>query len=186
LQLAIQTNCDCYITIVDVDAEGNINLLFPNDAQGPKFYPKGKVRSGEAVLIPDSLIENNTAGFHFDYVTPVGINTIRVFATTDLETAEMIRRSAHPAQTPEPKLEMEEHGSHTIAVATGRLEELKSGLRTRAVKAMETISQENPSSGQNEGVPAGSFRQEDSSVGTVSFQGSDWTATSVTVIVDPS
>lgn len=186
VQLAIQTNCDCYITIVDVDAEGDINLLFPNDAQGSQFYPKGRVRSGETVLIPDSMNENNTAGFHFDYVTPVGINPIRVFATTDLDTAEMIRRSAHPAQTPEPKLEVEGNGSHTIAVATARLEELKSGLRTRVVKAAKTTSQENPSSGRNESVTAASSRKEDSSVGPVSFHGPDWTATSVTVIVDPS
>jgi type VI secretion system VasD/TssJ family lipoprotein len=185
LQLAVRANCDCYITIIDVDAEGGINLLFPNDAQGVKFYPKGKVRSGETVLIPDSLHEDNHAGFHFDYSTPPGIDTVRIFASTDLETAEMIRRYAkNPTQVPAPKtLEAGESGSPPIVVASATLDELKSGLRTRGVR----VTKSQPQS-QSTGVhpaAAGAPGHGKGVVLPVSFQGSDWTAISVTVVVDP-
>ena len=186
LQLAIQANCDCYITIVDVDAEGGVNLLFPNDAQGPKFYPKGKVRSGETVLIPDSLNEHNNAGFHFDYSTPPGVDTIRVFASTDLDTAEMIRRYAkNPLQAPGPKLDAEGTVSQPIIVASATLDELKSGLRTRGVKVTKSTPQAKQGTDTHSAATGGVSALGEGSVVPVSFQGSDWTATSLTVVVDP-
>lgn len=187
LQLAIRSNCDCYITIVDVDAEGDINLLFPNDAQGVKFYPKGKVRSGETVLIPDSLTEDNIAGFHFDYSTPPGVDTIRVFASTDLETAEMIRRYAKktPVQVPAQTLEAGSPDEQPIVVASATLDELKSGLRTRGITRGVKVTPQTQSGADLQNASAGSVSQGNGSALPVSFQGSDWVATSVTVVVDP-
>ncbi|MGB0911360.1 MAG: DUF4384 domain-containing protein, partial [Nitrospirales bacterium] len=98
LQLEVTTDTDCYITIVDVDAEGNVNVLFPNPYQKQSFYPDGFVRANKAVLVPDSLRSGNRAGFHFDYANPAGVDTIRVFATTDLRLAEKIRRSVQPSR----------------------------------------------------------------------------------------
>ena len=89
---------DAYLTIVDVDAEGGVNLLFPNDAQARDFLADGLVRGGAVTRIPDSLAEDNRAAFHWDYTPPAGIDTIRVFATTDLETAQLIRRLAREAR----------------------------------------------------------------------------------------
>ena len=42
LQLEVASDTDAYITIVDVDAEGNVNVLFPNSYQNPR----GWIRSG--------------------------------------------------------------------------------------------------------------------------------------------
>jgi hypothetical protein len=98
LQLDLSVNADAYITIVDVDPEGNTNVLFPNDYQQPGFYANGAVRAGERVLIPDSLQTGNRAGFHWDYSPPRGTDTVRVFASTDLATAETIRRRIRSLQ----------------------------------------------------------------------------------------
>jgi hypothetical protein len=98
LQLNIAVSADAYITIVDVDPEGSMNVLFPNDYQHPDFHPNGAVRAGEQVSIPDSLQTGNRAGFHWDYSPPRGTDTVRVFASTDLATAETIRRRIRSLQ----------------------------------------------------------------------------------------
>jgi hypothetical protein len=91
LQLSISVSANSYLTIIDVDSEGNMNVLFPNDYQKPDFYPDGAVRAGQSILIPDSLQTGNRAGFHWDYSPPSGTDTVRVFASTDVATAARIR-----------------------------------------------------------------------------------------------
>jgi hypothetical protein len=93
LQLEVTTDTDCYITIVDVDAEGNVNVLFPNPYQNQRFYAEGFVRAGRSILLPDSLNDGNRAGFHWDYANPPGVDTIRVFASTDRQLTTRIRQS---------------------------------------------------------------------------------------------
>ena len=93
LQLEVTTDTDCYITIVDVDAEGNVNVLFPNPYQNQKFYADGFVQAGRSILLPDSLKGGNRAGFHWDYANPPGVDTIRVFASTDRKLTNRIRQS---------------------------------------------------------------------------------------------
>ena len=92
LQIELKVNKDAYVTIVDVDSEGSIRLLFPNDYVRPEFYPQGLIRAGAVALLPDSLQTNNHAGFYWDYGAPKGIDTIRVFASTDFDTTDIIRR----------------------------------------------------------------------------------------------
>lgn len=92
LQLEVKVNADSYLTVVDVDSEGGVNLLFPNDYQESSFYPNGLVQAGATVLIPDSIRQGNKAGFYWDYGPPKGTDTVRVFSSTDLETAQMIRQ----------------------------------------------------------------------------------------------
>jgi hypothetical protein len=99
LQLEVRVNADAYITIVDVDSEGGVNLLFPNNYQQRSFYGDGFIRSSEPVLIPDSLKPGNKAGFYWDYSPPKGTDTIRVFSSTDLQTAQMIRDRIQALQT---------------------------------------------------------------------------------------
>jgi hypothetical protein len=91
LQLDLVADEDCYLTIVDVDAEGRLNLLFPNEFKNEGFLPEGRLRRNVRVRIPDSLKEPNRAGFHWDIWYPPGIDTIRVFATADLRMANLIR-----------------------------------------------------------------------------------------------
>jgi len=93
LQLEVSTDTDCYITIVDVDAEGGVNVLFPNPYQNQRFYGDGFVRAGRSILLPDSLNAGNRAGFHWDYANPPGVDTIRVFASTDRKLTARIRQS---------------------------------------------------------------------------------------------
>jgi hypothetical protein len=93
LQLEVSSDTDAYITIVDVDAEGNVNVLFPNSYQNPRYYPDGFINAGRTVLLPDSLKSGNQAGFHWDYANPPGVDTIRVFASTTPELAQRIRQA---------------------------------------------------------------------------------------------
>jgi hypothetical protein len=91
LQISVTVNTDAYITIADVDSEGHANLLFPNTYQRPDFWPEGRVPGNRSLLIPDSLTEGGRAGFFWDYGPPAGIDTVRIFATTDAATARLIR-----------------------------------------------------------------------------------------------
>jgi hypothetical protein len=94
LQLEVRVNAPAYLTIVDVDTEGKVNILFPNAAQGEDFHPDGLVPGGESVLIPDTIESGNRAGFFLDYSPPAGLDTVRVFAAADLDTARRIREFA--------------------------------------------------------------------------------------------
>jgi len=91
LMLEIEVSTDSYVTVVDVDPEGGVAVLFPNPvSERNGFLPAGFVPAGRAVRIPDAL-EDNLAGFYWDYVPPVGIDTLRVFAAGDPQTAQRIR-----------------------------------------------------------------------------------------------
>lgn len=122
LQLQVRVNADAYISIVDVDSEGGVNLLFPNDYTKPGFYPDGFVKGGETVLIPDSLHNSNRAGFYWDYSPPKGMDTVRVFSSTDLETAQMIRqriKDLHADATKTPgKISTREIGASIGSIRT--------------------------------------------------------------------
>ncbi len=99
LQLEVSTSADSYLTIVDVDSEGGVNLLFPNNYQENTFVTDGFVRAGQTVLIPDSLKPGNRAGFYWDYSPPKGTDTVRVFTSTDAQTAQMLRQRVQTLQT---------------------------------------------------------------------------------------
>lgn len=99
LQLEVTANADAYITIVDVDSEGGVNLLFPNPHQNADYLADGLVRAGQSALIPDDLRTGNRAGFHWDYGPPVGTDTLRVFASADLGTARLIRERIQAIRT---------------------------------------------------------------------------------------
>jgi hypothetical protein len=92
LSLEIRADRPVFLTIASVDTEGQIQLLFPNAYQRDGFLTDGRIPGGMTVRIPDSLDAGNRAGFHWDYGPPVGKDTIRVFATEDLVTANTIRK----------------------------------------------------------------------------------------------
>jgi len=89
--LEIEVNTASYLTVVDLDSAGDVNVLFPNDYSNDGFLPQGHVPANTPVRIPDSLQTGNKAGFFWDYSPPAGMDTIQVFASTDLETADTIR-----------------------------------------------------------------------------------------------
>jgi hypothetical protein len=92
LMLEIEVSDDSYITVVDIDPEGSVGMLFPNSISDRRgFYRDGLIKAGRPVSIPDALADNS-AGFYWDYVAPAGIDTIRVFAARDLATARKIRQ----------------------------------------------------------------------------------------------
>ena len=132
LQLEISVSSDAYITIVDVDSEGNVNLLFPNDAQQRSFYGDGGVRAGERVVIPDSLQPGNRAGFYWDYAPPRGLDTLRVFAAADLGTANIIRQRV--LQMRRPAAAIPGVGARAISEDVGALRNDLTHLATRDIR----------------------------------------------------
>ena len=92
LFVEIEAGADGYVTIANVDAEGQVQLLFPNPISEERgFLPSGAVEGGQRVRIPDSLEPTNRAGFHWDVSPPAGLDTLQVFLSTDRETADQIR-----------------------------------------------------------------------------------------------
>lgn len=135
LQLEAQVNADSYLTVVDVDSEGGVNLLFPNAYAKPGFYPEGRVRAGVKILIPDSLHNGNRAGFYWDYSPPKGTDTVRVFSSTDLETAQMIRQRVKGLQT----TATETSGKIGTRSATAAIESIREYLSRAATRGIVAV-----------------------------------------------
>ncbi|NOS79111.1 MAG: DUF4384 domain-containing protein [Nitrospira sp.] len=140
LQLQVKVNADAYISIVDVDSEGGVNLLFPNDYAKPSFYPEGFVKGGEIVLIPDSLHDSNRAGFYWDYSPPKGMDTVRVFSSTDLETAQMIRQRIKELQASASKTP----GKISTRAVGESIDSIREDLVKRAARGIVAISDPTP------------------------------------------
>ncbi len=136
LQLQVKVNADTYISIIDVDSEGGVNLLFPNDYAKPSFYPEGFVKGGETVLIPDSLHDSNRAGFYWDYSPPKGMDTVRVFSSTDLETAQMIRQRIRELQASVSKTP----GKISTRAVGESIDSIRGNLAKRAARGIVAIS----------------------------------------------
>jgi hypothetical protein len=189
LQLQIDVNTDAFITVVDVDSEGNMNVLFPNDFQHADFHPNGAVRGGEQVMIPDTLQTGNRAGFYWDYSPPRGTDTVRVFASSDLATATTIRQRIKSLQQAAGQTrgnagtrgigaDSGGGGETTRGIAAdsraggGDLGALREDLGKLATRGISVVSDQgggaapSASGGATPGVPA------------------DWAATSITVLVD--
>ncbi len=154
LQLEIAVSADAYITVVDVDSEGRVNLLFPNSYQRADFLPEGFVRGSGAVRLPDDLADGNRAGFHWDYGPPAGVDTIRVFASADLQLARLLRQRIAAMQ------------GGTVTRGT---DELRADLAGVATRGIVTVASSPAAGATSAGQPAASS--------------GDWAATTVTVLV---
>jgi hypothetical protein len=88
------------LTVVDVDAAGGLNVLFPTPHAEAGFLPEGFAAAGATVRIPDSFASDNAAGFHWPFAAPAGTDTIQVFAATDRATAALIREHIGRAGAP--------------------------------------------------------------------------------------
>lgn len=141
LQLEIKVSADSYLTVVDVDAEGGVNLLFPNDYTKAGFYADGYVRAGETVLIPDSLQNGNRAGFYWDYAPPKGTDTVRVFSSTDLDTAQLLRQRIKNIQTAAPGKSFPTVGTRAVSAEIGGIRET---LATRAARGIVPVYDPTP------------------------------------------
>lgn len=128
LQVRARAASACYFTLVDVDAEGGVNVLFPNAVSVEKGYAKdGLIARGSALLVPDSIAPANQAGFYLDYAPPAGSDTLRGFCFADLTGAEELRKAL---------AELDGEGSATRGVG-GRAalrNKLTGGLRERLAR----------------------------------------------------
>jgi hypothetical protein len=81
LHIYFATNMDCFIKIYHVDVNGRQQLIFPN-----KYHTSNAIKSGQVYKIPDE-----SYGFTFNIVEPLGAEFIKVIASTvqfiDIEAA---------------------------------------------------------------------------------------------------
>ena len=75
-KMTIEVNSprNCYVHIVNVNPDGEVNVLWPMDAQ-----TSNRVASGTTVIFPD---RTNHPGYVFEAAAPVGKELIVCFATT--------------------------------------------------------------------------------------------------------
>lgn len=101
LILELRSSHDCWLTIVDIDSEGTVHLLFPNPLSEAKGYlADGAIPKGDLLRIPDSLESGNRAGFHIDYAPPIGADTVRAFCTLDRGMAVALRAAVSGLAAP--------------------------------------------------------------------------------------
>jgi len=188
LQLEIRASADSYVTIVDVDSEGGINLLFPNNYRHANFIRDGFVHAETTVLIPDSIRPGNQAGFYWDYSPPTGTDTIRVFTSTDLQTAEMIRDHINSLRA---SVAQASGGFRTRSVAEG-VHSLRQSLARVATRGFTEVYDptshvptETPSGSQNQPVVPlqGNTGLDATSEEPASGPPADWTATTITIVI---
>ena len=91
LQLEVKVNVGSFVTIVDVDPIGKINLLFPADCHDDNFNKDGFIKGGEWVRFPDSIQSPNKSKCYLDFTEPPGTDTVLVLAAPSLETARDVR-----------------------------------------------------------------------------------------------
>lgn len=92
LQLGVSSDRDCFLTLASIDSEGSVYLLLPNVAMDETgFLQNGKVDGGRSVFIPDSLEDDNLAGFYFDYYPPGGEDRVVATCFVSLADAEQFR-----------------------------------------------------------------------------------------------
>jgi hypothetical protein len=194
LQLAVKVNADSYLTVVDVDSEGGVNLLFPNNYQKSSFYPDGLVQAGVTILIPDSVRQGNKAGFYWDYSPPKGTDTVRVFSSTDLETAQMIRQRVKGLQATGTQTSGE-IGTRSVTAVIESIREYLSRAATRGIVAVYDptshipgpVDTGQPDSSTSSPTPEpassipGSVPAPDAAMANPTGPAPDWAATSVTI-----
>jgi hypothetical protein len=197
LQLEISVSADSYLTIVDVDSEGGVNLLFPNNYQERSFVTDGLVHAGETILIPDSLKTGNRAGFYWDYTPPKGTDTVRVFTSTDVQTAQMLRQRVQTLQTTASQTSGGGVKTRGVAASIGTIRQDLAKIATRGIVTVydptshvpgsPVVDQPEPSSlvMPPPAAPAAQTSPVPSSEPAVpTSSAADWAATSVTILVE--
>ncbi|MEM7077145.1 MAG: caspase family protein [Pseudomonadota bacterium] len=126
LQVMVETDADAYITLVDIDAEGNVITLFPNSmSERHGYYPQGRVLANQQLYIPDNLEMGNEAGFLIDYTLPTGVDTIVAFASTDADTTKRFRRTIAAIENGSQVLESLSTGIAGLAENLGQTRGMK-------------------------------------------------------------
>jgi hypothetical protein len=80
----VTVNHDCYLTVIDVGADGVATVLFPN-----LYAQNNAVKGGSTVLLPDPA-----AGFEWEVAAPAGVDVIRAIASKEpsVDLADVMSR----------------------------------------------------------------------------------------------
>ncbi|MDY6988915.1 MAG: TIR domain-containing protein [Thermodesulfobacteriota bacterium] len=77
IQFGVTAERDCYILLINLDSEGNLQIIYPNKYHR---YPSKVVRENMPFFIPDERMLGK--GFEFGFTAPAGEETVKVIATT--------------------------------------------------------------------------------------------------------
>jgi uncharacterized caspase-like protein len=127
LQLSVQTDMPCYLTLVSVDSAGTVQQLLPNPlSEQARFVPDGHLQARQTYLVPDSFADDNRAGFHLDYVPPAGTDTVRAFCTVERGLAVALREDIAAIAAGRPGVSI----GRTLVAARGLTELRPQGTAT--------------------------------------------------------
>ncbi len=173
LQFRVSASSDCYATLIDVDAIGNVAVIFPNavsEANG--FLRDGLLSAGETFLIPDSLRPQNSAGFHLDLVPPAGTDTVMAVCATNHDTARKLRTQFESLQS--GNIAAGRTRAATRNVLTEQVREELAGMSTRGIAIVATTGAGDASRIEDDVT---SVNESDTD------QSSDWASASVTISI---
>jgi hypothetical protein len=91
LQIEVDSSHDCYLTLAYLDSGGGLQVIFPDPEEGDDFYPEGLIHKDMTARIPDSLLDDSRAGFHWDFGPPAGDDVVYAFCMTEMEQASALR-----------------------------------------------------------------------------------------------
>ena len=70
----VSSDQDCYLIMLNLDSQGNMRILFPN-----QYFRNNFVKAGRVIQIPDEKMGRK---FELEFGEPVGEEVVKVFATT--------------------------------------------------------------------------------------------------------
>lgn len=73
ITIHFETNQDCYLTLIDIDARGNATVLFPN-----RYNRENRIEAGRTYTIPGDRM-----GFDFYIEPPGGVDIIKAIASLE-------------------------------------------------------------------------------------------------------
>jgi len=83
---------ECFITVIEISPAGMVAQIFPNrQTERFGYHPRGLLKPGEKIAVPDRNDRPNAAGFVWRVSEPTGTYRIKVIATNSAGEAEKIR-----------------------------------------------------------------------------------------------
>jgi metacaspase-1 len=72
----ITSEKNCYITLLNLDSQGNAQVIFPN-----KYYTDNFIRANEQIELPNEQMQKQD--FEFEFSEPAGEETVKVIASSE-------------------------------------------------------------------------------------------------------
>jgi hypothetical protein len=136
-QLLVFSDKDCYVILLNLDSQGGMQILFPN-----QYYSSNFIKAGQVIKIPDERMGKK---FELEFSEPVGEEMVKVIAMEKPFRLEDLglNRPEDPGKTQKLPKPEKPAGLNVAQLSFGPkgFMEIPEGTRGIMVKKVETISQ---------------------------------------------